>query len=214
MRLIAATLGLGAAFALAGCGSGSVAGKGDVTHGKELFLKNGSKPACASCHTLADAGSTAKVGPDLDTAFAFARVAANKGDRFCDNTIENVVLDQIRFAQGKMPPMLVKGKNAQVVAAYVASVAGTGTAAPTGGKITATDGKSVFAQAGCGSCHTLKDAGSTGTVGPNLDQLKPPEPRVVTQVTNGGAQMPAFKGRLTPAQIQAVAKYVSSVAGK
>jgi cytochrome c2 len=131
VRLIAATLGLGAAFALAGCGSGSVAGKGDVTHGKELFLKNGSKPACASCHALADAGSTAKVGPNLDTAFAFARVAANKGDRFCDNTIENVVLDQIQFPsknnlepQYVMPANLVKGQDAVDVAAYVGSVAG------------------------------------------------------------------------------------------
>ena len=81
------------------------------------------------------------------------------------------------------------------------------------GKITGTDGKSIFGQAGCGSCHTLKDAGTNGTVGPNLDQVKPPEARVVTQVTNGGAVMPAFKDRLSSAQIQAVAKYVASVAG-
>jgi cytochrome c553 len=72
----------------------------------------------------------------------------------------------------------------------------------------ATAGKAVFLSAGCTSCHTLKDAGSTGTVGPNLDQLKPPEARIVTQVENGGGQMPPFKGQLSSKQIQDVAAYV------
>jgi cytochrome c oxidase subunit II len=74
-------------------------------------------------------------------------------------------------------------------------------------------GKIVF-QGNCGSCHTLKDAGTSGTVGPNLDQLKPSEAIVEHQVINGGGVMPAFKTILTPDQITAVAKYVSSVAGK
>jgi mono/diheme cytochrome c family protein len=69
-------------------------------------------------------------------------------------------------------------------------------------------GKAVFASAGCVSCHTLKAAGATGTVGPNLDQLKPAEARIVLQVTNGGAVMPPFKGRLTPKQIEDVAAFV------
>jgi mono/diheme cytochrome c family protein len=51
-------------------------------------------------------------------------------------------------------------------------------------------------------------------VGPNLDQLKPAASLVEHQVTNGGGGMPAFKGTLSPAQIKAVAQYVSSVAGK
>ena len=62
-------------------------------------------------------------------------------------------------------------------------------------------GKTVFASSGCGGCHTLKAAGSTGTVGPNLDQLKPPLDRIVVQVENGGGPMPAFKGQLTDKQI-------------
>jgi mono/diheme cytochrome c family protein len=74
-------------------------------------------------------------------------------------------------------------------------------------------GKSIFT-ANCGTCHTLKDAGTHGAVGPNLDQLKPPKPVVVHQVTNGGGGMPPFKGTLSTAQIEAVAAYVSSVAGK
>ena len=75
-------------------------------------------------------------------------------------------------------------------------------------------GKAVFASAGCVSCHTLKDAGATGTVGPNLDEAKPPASLVVDRVTNGKAVMPSFKGQLSEKQIQDVAAYVSSVAGK
>ena len=74
-------------------------------------------------------------------------------------------------------------------------------------------GKKVFASAGCGGCHTLADAGSSGNVGPNLDQAKPPSALVVTRVTNGQGVMPSFKGQLTDQQITEVAAYVSSVAG-
>ena len=74
-------------------------------------------------------------------------------------------------------------------------------------------GKQIFSQ-NCGACHTLKDAKTNGQVGPNLDDLKPDQPTVQTQVTNGGGGMPAFKGQLNPGQIKAVAQYVSSVAGK
>lgn len=69
-------------------------------------------------------------------------------------------------------------------------------------------GKAVFASAGCVSCHTLMAAGSHGTVGPNLDQLKPAYARIVLQVTNGGAIMPPFKGQLTATQIHDVAAFV------
>ena len=79
-------------------------------------------------------------------------------------------------------------------------------AAPARGDATA--GKAVFASAGCGSCHTLKAAGSTGTIGPNLDDLKPPLDTVVHQVEVGGGPMPAFKGQLSDKQIQDVAAYV------
>jgi cytochrome c6 len=74
-------------------------------------------------------------------------------------------------------------------------------------------GKQVFATAGCVACHTLADAGSTGTVGPNLDDAKPPAALVVERVTNGMGAMPPFKGQLTEKQIEDVAAYVSSVAG-
>jgi mono/diheme cytochrome c family protein len=75
-------------------------------------------------------------------------------------------------------------------------------------------GKAVFTSAGCVSCHTLADAGASGTVGPNLDEKKPPAELVVDRVTNGKAVMPSFKGQLTEQQIKDVAAYVSSVAGQ
>jgi cytochrome c6 len=69
-------------------------------------------------------------------------------------------------------------------------------------------GKSVFASAGCGGCHTLKAANSSGTVGPNLDDKKPPLSLILDRVTNGKAPMPAFKGQLTDKQIADVAAFV------
>lgn len=74
-------------------------------------------------------------------------------------------------------------------------------------------GKAVFAEAGCGSCHTLADAGSTGEIGPNLDDLKPDQELVVQTVTNGKGVMPPFSGQLSEEQISDVAAYVSSAAG-
>ena len=78
----------------------------------------------------------------------------------------------------------------------------------------AENGKKLFASAGCGGCHTFSAAGSTGTVGPNLDDAKPSKDKVVERVTNGKGVMPSFKGQLTPQEIAAVAAYVSAVAGK
>jgi len=75
-------------------------------------------------------------------------------------------------------------------------------------------GKEIFVgTAGCGSCHTLADAGTSGTVGPNLDDAQPSADLVVERVTNGQGVMPPFKGTLTEQQINDVAAYVSSVAG-
>ncbi len=77
------------------------------------------------------------------------------------------------------------------------------------------EGKAIFS-ADCASCHTLKAAGATGTVGPNLDELEPEEAAVEKQVINGGGPMPAFgkEGTLSPEEIKAVSAYVSSEAGR
>jgi mono/diheme cytochrome c family protein len=87
---------------------------------------------------------------------------------------------------------------------------GGSAAAPVGNA----QGKQVFVSAGCGGCHTLSDAGSSGVVGPNLDEAKPPEALVVARVTNGKGVMRSFRGQLTEAQIRAVAAYVSAASGK
>jgi mono/diheme cytochrome c family protein len=76
-----------------------------------------------------------------------------------------------------------------------------------------TAGAKIFQSAGCGGCHTLAAAHSTGTVGPNLDTLKPDYRHVTAQVTNGGAAMPSFKKTLTPQQIADVAAYVVKSTG-
>ena len=94
------------------------------------------------------------------------------------------------------------------IAVYVGAVAGTGVTAEK-----PTDGKSIFA-ATCGLCHTLADAGTSGTVGPNLDESKPSKELAVDRVTNGRGVMPSFRDSLDAAQIQAVADYLSSTAGK
>jgi cytochrome c oxidase subunit I len=75
-------------------------------------------------------------------------------------------------------------------------------------------GKAVFASASCGGCHTLSAADAKGAVGPSLDASKPSKALVVQRVTNGKGAMPAFKGQLSPQQIQDVAAYVSETAGK
>jgi len=94
------------------------------------------------------------------------------------------------------------------------TVIGKVAAPPPAAKGDAAAGKQVFETAGCKSCHTLKDAGATGTVGPNLDEAKPPAALVVDRVTNGKGVMPSFSGQLSTKQIADVAAYVSSVAGK
>lgn len=79
-------------------------------------------------------------------------------------------------------------------------------ALPSGGSAAA--GKEVFASAGCAGCHTLADAGASGTVGPNLDEAAPPHEIVVDFVTNGAGAMPSFAGQLSEQQIQDVAAYI------
>jgi len=113
-----------------------------------------------------------------------------------------------------------KGQNAQVVAYRIGATgsAGTGSGTTTdasgsSGASALQAGKVVFQQ-NCASCHTLADADAGGSVGPDLDSLKPSESVVKTQVENGGGGMPSFSGSLSAGQISQVAAYVSAVAGK
>ena len=113
---------------------------------------------------------------------------------------------------------------AVALAALVVAVAGCGGGDDDSGSATTTppaettteggaDGAAVFASAGCGNCHTLAAAGSSGTTGPNLDDLTPDKETVEAQVRSGGGGMPAFEGQLSDAEIDAVATYVADSAG-
>ena len=216
-----------AALAATGCGSGGLSSSGDAARGKELFVNEGQ---CGSCHVLADAGTKGVIGPNLDDAFRQSRE-----DGLGEATIRAVVRDQISYpveepATGSpgMPADLVTGEDADAVAAYVASVAGlpvqggteAGGGTTTGGETTteegaeAADGEAIFAEAGCGGCHALEAAGSSGSVGPNLDESKPSQELVIDRVTNGQGAMPAFGDQYSAEQIEAVADYVVANAGK
>jgi len=74
-------------------------------------------------------------------------------------------------------------------------------------------GKATFTKAGCTGCHTLKAAGATGTVGPNLDQVKPDYRLATSRVTNGKGVMPSFKGQLSDQEIANVAAFVVTSTG-
>ncbi len=207
----------------------------DVVNGKKLFAEN-----CASCHTLSHADSTGSVGPNLDDAFRQDRVDGVKS-----TSIEGLIDYWIQYpnTEGVMPAMLVKGQDAQDIAAYVAAVAAepgqdTGAlAAAVAAKVapTAANGKAIFTGVGgCGSCHTLAAAGTTGTVGPNLNTLKAAcatpasqaargatfEKCVTTAITDPYKYIPAgyhsgimpstFSKTLSPSQIQALVTFLSS----
>jgi len=153
-----------AAIALpaSGCGTSSA----DVERGRTLFVQK-----CGTCHGLAQAGTTANIGPNLDDAFAAARASGQT-----DSTIEGVVENQIEYPRPStgnpavsMPADLVTGQDLQDVSAYVATYAGVPGAAPP--RVPGGPGAQVFASNGCGGCHALAAANAGGTTGPDLDQV-------------------------------------------
>ena len=211
---------------LGGCGTGGYVDGGSQGAGRQLFMDG----QCAGCHTLADAGSNSTIGPNLDDAFAQARV-----DGMTTDTFRQVVAGQVKYpieetstGSPGMPGVnttlphcddvdegdfCVEDQEQAVadVAAYVAAVAGTGRTPPE--EEGPTDGASIFA-ADCGTCHTLSAAGTNGTIGPNLDETRPSKELAVQRVTNGIGVMPSFSETLDPEQIDAVAEYVATNAGR
>ncbi len=159
---------LGLLGALAAVSSGCGTTTASVDRGRVLFIQN-----CGTCHQMAQAGTTAQVGPNLDDAFSAARAAGEKG-----STIEGVVKAQVENPRPNngnptisMPAYIVSGQDLEDVAAYVGEYAGVPGSAPP--KVPGGPGAQVFASNGCGGCHTLAAAKSGGVIGPNLDQVVP-----------------------------------------
>lgn len=218
---LVAVCGIGLAFALAGCGTGGYTSEGSQGAGKQLFVQS-----CAGCHALADAGTTSTIGPDLDDAFAQAREVGMTSETFTQvvaSQIRYPIEDPVTEAPGMPGPdqtlplcddvegdaFCVDDRDQAIadISVYVGAVAGTGITAER-----PTDGKSIFT-ASCGQCHALSDAGTSGAVGPNLDESRPSTELVVDRVTNGQGAMPSFKDSLDADQIQAVSEYVAGAAG-
>jgi mono/diheme cytochrome c family protein len=203
--------------ALAGCGTdGLTSATADPSQGKVLF-----KQTCGGCHTLREAATQGSnpvqnpsSGPNLDDAFAAARM-----EDFDESTIREIVRHQIDYPTPPMPDDLLGDADADAVAVYVALVAADPKASVAdiggdggGGGGGAGDAKSLFTT-NCGSCHVLADAGTSGTVGPNLDEAKPTFEKAVQQIKSGGGGMPPFDGQLTDEQIRALARYIVRVTG-
>jgi len=237
LRSLAPILAAGLlALAIAGC---------DIKHpvtnlvrGKQLFVSK-----CGSCHTLSHAASTGSIGPNLDVAFR-----QDRADGIKATSIQGLVDYWIQYPNtlGVMPAKLLTGQAAQDAAAYVAAVAArpgqdTGalaTAVQATVPVTPAQGKVIFTSVGgCGGCHILTAAGTTGTTGPNLSQrlatdcATPASQRIrgkslaqciQTAISNPYAYLPSgyaaglmpsnFSKTLSKTQILALVAFISSAA--
>jgi mono/diheme cytochrome c family protein len=212
----------------------------NLVHGKQLFVSK-----CGACHTLSHANTTGIIGPDLDVAFR-----QDRADGIKSTSIQGLVDYWIQYPNSNqysgavMPANLYTGQGAQDVAAYVAAVAArpgqdTGalaTAVQATVPISAAAGKTVFTgPGGCGACHTIAAAATTGTAGPNLDlrlraDCATPQSKAIrgaalvqcikTAIVNPYAYIPSgytagvmpntFSKTLSPSQIQALVAFLST----
>ncbi len=189
----------------------------DKANGRMLFQEK-----CGTCHSLAEAGTSADIGPDLDAAFAQARA-----DGMDSDTIEGVVSAQVENPRPAppeevdiyMPAGLVEGDDLEAVSAYVGSVAGV-----PGIKPPKLPPEELFAQQ-CGICHTLAAAGSSSTTGPDLDQslagkdaafikesIISPD-MVLASGFEAGIMPDTFATTLTPEDIDGLVKYIQQSVG-
>lgn len=101
----------------------------------------------------------------------------------------------------------------RAAAGAVLALAGA-TASAQGGDAELALGRQVFTQLAkpsCALCHTLRDAGAEGQIGPVLDELKPDAARVLKILRSGFGAMPSFAEKLSEAEMAAVARYVATV---
>jgi mono/diheme cytochrome c family protein len=213
--VLGAAAATAALVGLSGCDLGP---KADLDRGQQLFTQK-----CGSCHALTGAGTNGDIGPNLDYAFKQAR--ANGGSDA--DTVEGVVKAQVENPRPAspeqtdiyMPADLVEGDDLNDVAAYVASVAGV-----PGIKPPVFQPPAFFA-ANCGGCHVLSQAGTTGNVGPNLDQALPGQtPAEISESISdpnakptagfpSGVMPQNFGQTLTPDQLQALVAYLQQATG-
>ncbi len=213
-RLLGAAVAVAALAGFTGC---DLQENADLDQGQQLFTQK-----CGTCHALTGAGTSATIGPNLDAAFRQARASGMDQD-----TIEGVVESQIENPRPAspdqtdiyMPPKLVEGDDLKDVAAYVASIAGVPGIKPPEFV------PSEFFATNCGGCHTLSQAGTTGTVGPNLDQMLPGQspPQIMESIANPNAKItPGFPANvmpqnyaqtLTPPQLQQLVQYLVQAVG-
>jgi mono/diheme cytochrome c family protein len=207
-----------AGVVVAGC---DVSENADTERGRQLFISK-----CGTCHALAEAGTSAEVGPDLDAAFAQARA-----DGMDNDTIEGVVQDQIEsprtieegtpnYNQVFMPADIVSGEDREDVATYVATVAGVPGAAPP----PLGEPQQVFTEK-CGSCHALSAAGTTGTTGPDLDEVLAGQSakfieesivdpdKEIAQGYSAGIMPQDFEQQIPPENLKALVQYIVDSAG-
>jgi mono/diheme cytochrome c family protein len=209
---------LAVVVAISGCGTTS----GDVARGRVLFSKD-----CGICHVLAQAGTTGTTGPNLDDAFAAAREAGG----FNSDTIEGIVKAQVESPRpgngnpmATMPAHIVEGQDLDDVAAYLGRYAGVPGAKPP--EVAGGAGAQVFANNGCGSCHTLAAANSGGTTGPDLDEVLPgqsegeieesivdPEAKIA-QGYPAGVMPQEFGQKLSEEELKQLVEYLGESAGK
>jgi mono/diheme cytochrome c family protein len=219
-KLIIPLLALVALAAVLVVASGCGTTDADPERGRTLFIQK-----CGTCHSLAQAGTTAQTGPNLDDAFASAREEGNDSD-----TIEGVVKAQVEYPRPptanpsvSMPPEIVTGQDLDDVAAYVGEWAGVPGAAPP--KVAGGPGAQVFANNGCGGCHTFAAAESGGVTAPNLDEELPGETQahVEEMIEDPNAEivkgfppnvMPQnYEQLLSPQEIEDLVKYLLENAG-
>ncbi len=201
------------ALTASGCGTSTA----DEQRGRTLFVQK-----CGVCHEMAQAGTTAQIGPNLDDAFAAAREAGEGGE-----TIEGIVEAQVELPRpstdnpnASMPADVVTGQDLEDVAAYVGRYAGVPGAAPP--RVPGGPGAQVFANNGCGGCHTLAAAQSGGVTGPNLDEALPGQSAAMIEesIADPNAAivkgypanvMPAdFAQTLTPKELEDLVQYLLS----
>jgi mono/diheme cytochrome c family protein len=203
---------------ISGCGTTT----GDIARGRVLF-----ETKCGVCHALAQAGTTATIGPNLDDAFAAAREAGG----FDAATIEGIVKPQVedpRPSNGNpsasMPADIVEGQDLDDVAAYLGKYAGVPGAAPP--EVEGGPGAQIFANNGCGGCHTLAAANSGGTTGPDLDEVLPGQSEAeieesivapdakIAQGYPAGVMPETFGEKLSEEELKELVEYLAESAGK